>query len=122
MEMQEKYISIGALKWSNLLILAFHGSCANRVMPPQPMFNTCNGFYCNNFSPSNPNSQKCLVKIGWDGSRNGVKKTLTTVEDVPFSVARFFRSIYFNEDAKKMLLKLSKVISIHTTFKKNEVS
>ena len=30
-------------------------------------------------------------------------------------------TIYFNEDAKRMLLKLSKDISIHVTLKKNEV-
>ena len=29
-------------------------------------------------------------------------------------------TIYFNEDVKKMLLKLSKYISIHATLKKNE--
>ncbi|KAJ7962921.1 Beta-galactosidase [Quillaja saponaria] len=34
---------------------------------PQPMINTCNGFYCDNFTPNNPKSPKMFTEnwLGW---------------------------------------------------------
>ncbi|KAJ9183730.1 hypothetical protein P3X46_007542 [Hevea brasiliensis] len=49
---------------------------------PEPMINTCNGWYCDSFTPNNPNSPKI-----WGG-----KDPHRTAEDVAFSVARFFQT------------------------------
>ncbi|XP_073155787.1 beta-galactosidase 15-like [Henckelia pumila] len=60
---------------------------------PSSVINTCNGFYCDQFSPNNPNSPKMWTEnwTGWFkswGSRNPNR----TPEDVAFSVARFFEN------------------------------
>ncbi|XP_050902133.1 beta-galactosidase-like [Lathyrus oleraceus] len=41
---------------------------------PQPIINTCNGYYCHNFKPNNPKSPKMFTEnwIGW--FQNGVKR------------------------------------------------
>nr|VDD61846.1 unnamed protein product [Brassica oleracea] len=59
---------------------------------PQPMLNTCNGFYCDNFVPNNPNTPKMLTE-NWTGwfKQWGGKNLHRTTEDVAFSVARFFQ-------------------------------
>ncbi|KAF3517236.1 hypothetical protein DY000_02061242 [Brassica cretica] len=59
---------------------------------PQPMLNTCNGFYCDNFVPNNPNTPKMLTE-NWTGwfKQWGGKNPHRTTEDVAFSVARFFQ-------------------------------
>uniref|UniRef100_A0A0A0LDH9 Beta-galactosidase n=1 Tax=Cucumis sativus TaxID=3659 RepID=A0A0A0LDH9_CUCSA len=60
---------------------------------PQPIINTCNGFYCDNFTPNNPNSPKMFTEnwVGWF-KKWGDKDPHRTAEDVAFSVARFFQS------------------------------
>ncbi|KAF2594610.1 hypothetical protein F2Q70_00044123 [Brassica cretica] len=59
---------------------------------PQPMLNTCNGFYCDNFVPNNPNTPKMWTE-NWTGwfKQWGGKNPHRTTEDVAFSVARFFQ-------------------------------
>ncbi|XP_043696444.1 beta-galactosidase 7-like [Telopea speciosissima] len=61
---------------------------------PQPMINTCNGFYCDwNFKPNNPKSPKMWTEnwtgwfIGW-----GLPFHQRAAEDVAFAVAHFFQS------------------------------
>ncbi|XP_075673897.1 beta-galactosidase 7-like isoform X1 [Castanea sativa] len=60
---------------------------------PQPMINTCNGFYCDSFTPNNPNSPKIWTEnwTGWFKSW-GDKDPHRTAEDVAFAVARFFQN------------------------------
>ncbi|KAL2322686.1 LOW QUALITY PROTEIN: hypothetical protein Fmac_027065 [Flemingia macrophylla] len=59
---------------------------------PQPMINTCNGYYCDNFQPNNPKSPKMFtLKTGLDGSKNG-RVPHRSAEDSAFSVARFFQN------------------------------
>ncbi|CAK9159233.1 unnamed protein product [Ilex paraguariensis] len=60
---------------------------------PQPMINTCNGFYCDQFTPNNPNSPKMWTEnwTGWFKSWDG-KDPHRTAEDVAFAVARFFQT------------------------------
>ncbi|KAF2557263.1 hypothetical protein F2Q68_00016520 [Brassica cretica] len=59
---------------------------------PQPMLNTCNGFYCDKFSPNNLNTPKMWTE-NWTGwfKQWGGKNPHRTTEDVAFSVARFFQ-------------------------------
>ncbi|WZZ60688.1 hypothetical protein YC2023_060795 [Brassica napus] len=59
---------------------------------PQPMLNTCNGFYCDNFTPNNLNTPKMWTE-NWTGwfKQWGGKNPHRTTEDVAFSVARFFQ-------------------------------
>ncbi|KAJ7962918.1 Beta-galactosidase [Quillaja saponaria] len=57
---------------------------------PQPMINTCNGFYCDNFTPNNPKSPKMFTEnwLGWF-QKWGERAPHRTAGDVSFSVARF---------------------------------
>ncbi|KAJ7971467.1 Beta-galactosidase [Quillaja saponaria] len=59
---------------------------------PQPMINTCNGFYCDQFYPNNNNSPKIWTEnwAGWFKSW-GNRDPHRTAEDVSFAVARFFQ-------------------------------
>ncbi|XP_048334543.2 beta-galactosidase 15 isoform X1 [Ziziphus jujuba] len=60
---------------------------------PQPMINTCNGWYCDQFTPNNPNSPKMWTEnwTGWFKSW-GSKDPHRTAEDVAYAVARFFQT------------------------------
>ncbi|KAJ7969973.1 Beta-galactosidase [Quillaja saponaria] len=60
---------------------------------PQPMINTCNGWYCDSFTPNNPNSPKMWTE-NWTGwfKNWGSRDPHRTAEDVAFAVARFFQS------------------------------
>ncbi|XP_027927811.1 beta-galactosidase 15-like [Vigna unguiculata] len=60
---------------------------------PQPMINTCNGWYCHDFKPNNPNSPKMWTEnwVGWFKNWGG-KDPHRTAEDVAYSVARFFQT------------------------------
>ncbi|XP_002516256.2 beta-galactosidase 15 [Ricinus communis] len=60
---------------------------------PQPMINTCNGWYCDQFTPNNANSPKMWTEnwTGWFKSWGG-KDPHRTAEDVAFAVARFFQT------------------------------
>ncbi|KAI3996224.1 hypothetical protein MKX01_026692 [Papaver californicum] len=59
---------------------------------PEPMINTCNGWYCDSFTPTNPNTPKMWTEnwTGWFKNWGG-KHPHRTAEDVAFSVARFFQ-------------------------------
>ncbi|XP_016485853.1 beta-galactosidase 15-like [Nicotiana tabacum] len=60
---------------------------------PQSMINTCNGWYCDDFTPSNPNTPKMWTEnwTGWFKNWGG-KDPLRTAEDVAYAVARFFQT------------------------------
>ncbi|KAM7259503.1 hypothetical protein ACFE04_015244 [Oxalis oulophora] len=55
---------------------------------PQPMINTCNGFYCDSFTPNNTKSPKMFTE-NWSGwfKTWGAKDPLRTAEDLAYSVA-----------------------------------
>ncbi|CAH8363768.1 unnamed protein product [Eruca vesicaria subsp. sativa] len=59
---------------------------------PQPMLNTCNGYYCDNFEPNNAKTPKMWTEnwTGWYKNWGG-KNPHRTTEDVAFAVARFFQ-------------------------------
>ncbi|KAL0539697.1 hypothetical protein IC582_023913 [Cucumis melo] len=46
----------------------------------QPIINTYNGFYYDNFTPNNPKSPKMFTENWGDGSKNGATKTLTKLQ------------------------------------------
>ncbi|PKA53215.1 Beta-galactosidase 7 [Apostasia shenzhenica] len=60
---------------------------------PQPMINTCNGFYCHSFRPNNPNSPKMFTE-NWTGWFKQWDKPdpHRLAEDLAYSVAHFFQS------------------------------
>ncbi|EEF46242.1 beta-galactosidase, putative [Ricinus communis] len=59
---------------------------------PQPMINTCYGWYCDQFTPNTANSPKKWTEnwTGWFKSW-GDKDPHRTAEGVAFAVARFFQ-------------------------------
>ncbi|XP_042758061.1 beta-galactosidase 15 [Lactuca sativa] len=59
---------------------------------PKPMINTCNGWYCDEFTPNNPNSPKMWTEnwTGWFKSWGGSDPFRTT-EDIAYATARFFQ-------------------------------
>ncbi|CAN0852800.1 Beta-galactosidase 8 [Linum grandiflorum] len=58
---------------------------------PDPVINTCNGFYCDDFTPNSPSKPKMWTEnySGWFLSF-GYPIPYRPVEDLAFSVARFF--------------------------------
>ncbi|PKA48233.1 Beta-galactosidase [Apostasia shenzhenica] len=60
---------------------------------PQPMINTCNGFYCDSFAPNNSTSPKMWTE-NWTGWFKAWDKPdpHRLAEDLAYSVARFFQS------------------------------
>ncbi|TKY54396.1 Beta-galactosidase protein [Spatholobus suberectus] len=60
---------------------------------PQPMINTCNGWYCDDFEPNNPNSPKMWTEnwVGWFKNWGG-QDPHRTAEDVAYAVARFYQT------------------------------
>nr|GLL43088.1 beta-galactosidase 8-like isoform X1 [Ipomoea trifida] len=59
---------------------------------PDPIINTCNGFYCDNFSPNSANKPKMWTE-NWSGwfLAFGRPVPYRPVEDLAFAVARFFQ-------------------------------
>lgn len=59
---------------------------------PEPMINTCNGWYCDHFSPNDPNNPNMWTEnwTGWFKSWGGSDPFRTT-EDVAYATARFFQ-------------------------------
>lgn len=59
---------------------------------PDPIINTCNGFYCDQFTPNSDKKPKMWTEnwTGWFLSFGGAVPT-RPVEDVAFAVARFFQ-------------------------------
>ncbi|XP_022888073.1 beta-galactosidase 15-like [Olea europaea var. sylvestris] len=60
---------------------------------PEPMLNTCNGYYCDQFTPDNPNTPKIWTEnwTGWFKNWGGLDPH-RTAEDVAFAVARFYQN------------------------------
>ncbi|KAL7224940.1 hypothetical protein ACSBR1_026261 [Camellia fascicularis] len=60
---------------------------------PEPMINTCNGWYCDQFTPNRPSSPKMWTEnwTGWFKNWGGLDPH-RTAEDLAFSVARFFQT------------------------------
>nr|GMC50041.1 beta-galactosidase 15-like [Ipomoea batatas] len=60
---------------------------------PEPMLETCNGWYCHQYKPRNPTTPKMWTEnwTGWFKNWGG-KDPLRTAEDVAFAVARFFQT------------------------------
>ncbi|KAI3718837.1 hypothetical protein L6452_19722 [Arctium lappa] len=58
---------------------------------PDPIINTCNGFYCDDFTPNSPSKPKMWTEdyTGWFLSF-GYPVPYRPVEDLAFAVARFF--------------------------------
>ncbi|KAF7805570.1 beta-galactosidase 8-like [Senna tora] len=59
---------------------------------PHPMINTCNGFYCDQFTPNSDQKPKMWTEM-WSGwfLTFGSAVPYRPVEDVAFAVARFFQ-------------------------------
>ncbi|XP_031256445.1 beta-galactosidase 8 isoform X2 [Pistacia vera] len=59
---------------------------------PDPMINTCNGFYCDQFTPNSDKKPKMWTEnwTGWFLSFGGAVP-YRPVEDIAFAVARFFQ-------------------------------
>ncbi|KDO49473.1 hypothetical protein CISIN_1g0051602mg, partial [Citrus sinensis] len=59
---------------------------------PDPVINTCNGFYCHSFSPNKPSKPKMWTEA-WTGwfSDFGGQNYQRPVEDLAFAVARFIQ-------------------------------
>ncbi|KAJ0087884.1 hypothetical protein Patl1_32313 [Pistacia atlantica] len=59
---------------------------------PEPMINTCNGFYCDQFSPNRKNSPKIWTE-NWSGWFKGWGDSYPhrPAEDLAFAVGRFFQ-------------------------------
>ncbi|KAI3458993.1 hypothetical protein Pfo_015656 [Paulownia fortunei] len=59
---------------------------------PESVINTCNGWYCDQFTPNNPNSPKMWTEnwTGWFKNWGGTDP-YRTAEDLAFAVARFFQ-------------------------------
>ncbi|EPS69033.1 beta-galactosidase, partial [Genlisea aurea] len=60
---------------------------------PDPVINTCNGFYCDYFSPNKPYKPKIWTEL-WTGwfETFGEAKHYRPVEDIAFAVARFIQA------------------------------
>nr|GFA19698.1 galactose-binding domain-like protein [Tanacetum cinerariifolium] len=60
---------------------------------PEPMIDTCNGFYCEKFTPHRPNKPKMFTELwtGWFTEFGGPIPT-RPVEDIAYAVARFIQN------------------------------
>ncbi|XP_022731075.1 beta-galactosidase-like [Durio zibethinus] len=59
---------------------------------PKPMIEACNGFYCDNYKPGNPESPKFWTEnwTGWFKNWGGANPH-RTAEDLAYAVARFYQ-------------------------------
>lgn len=59
---------------------------------PDPVINTCNSFYCDQFTPNSPNKPRIWTE-NWPGwfKTFGARDPHRPPEDIAFSVARFFQ-------------------------------
>ncbi|RAL45629.1 hypothetical protein DM860_009493 [Cuscuta australis] len=58
---------------------------------PDPIIDTCNGFYCEGFHPNKPYKPKMFTEL-WTGWKFGGPIHRRPVEDIAFSVARFIQN------------------------------
>ncbi|XP_022970625.1 beta-galactosidase 8-like [Cucurbita maxima] len=65
----------------------------NQPDAPDPIINTCNGFYCDQFTPNSKNKPKMWTEnwSGWFLSFGGASP-YRPVEDLAFAVARFYQN------------------------------
>ncbi|KAJ8767420.1 hypothetical protein K2173_017464 [Erythroxylum novogranatense] len=84
------------LKWCAQMAQSFNIGipwvmCQQDNAPP-PMINTCNGYYCDQFTPNSASSPKIWTEnwIGWFKNWGG-QDPHRTAEDCAFAVARFFQ-------------------------------
>ncbi|KAL5730081.1 hypothetical protein ACHQM5_002952 [Ranunculus cassubicifolius] len=97
---------------------------------PDPIINTCNGFYCDEFTPNSPSKPKMWTEnyVGWF-SAFGYPYPFRPVEDLAFAVARFFEKggtfqnyymahIYYKSSKKcaAFLANVDKVLDANVTF------
>ncbi|KAH9618071.1 hypothetical protein KSS87_018105 [Heliosperma pusillum] len=63
------------------------------VSTPDPLINTCNGFYCHQFTPNRPYKPKLWTEA-WSGwfSEFGKSSSQRPVQDLAFAVARFIQT------------------------------
>ncbi|CAM8981567.1 unnamed protein product [Rhodiola kirilowii] len=61
--------------------------------PPEPMLETCNGWYCDQYTPKNAGTPKMWTE-NWTGwfKNWGAPDPKRTAEDLAFAVARFFQT------------------------------
>ncbi|KAJ7968478.1 Beta-galactosidase [Quillaja saponaria] len=85
------------VKWAAETAISLNTSvpwvmCAQKDAP-DPIINTCNGFYCDQFTPNSPNKPKIWTEnySGWFLAF-GNPIPFRPVEDLAFAVARFFET------------------------------
>ncbi|KAH7279619.1 hypothetical protein KP509_37G026600 [Ceratopteris richardii] len=83
------------IKWAAKMAVALDTGVpwimCNQADAPDPIINTCNGFYCDNFQPNSNQKPKMWTEnwSGWFQSFGG-RKPHRPVEDIAFAVARFY--------------------------------
>uniref|UniRef100_A0A6N2MX78 Beta-galactosidase n=1 Tax=Salix viminalis TaxID=40686 RepID=A0A6N2MX78_SALVM len=80
------------VKWCAQMAVAQNTGCCIMSRCSSTVINTCNGFYCDAFTPNNPKNPKIWTE-NWTGwfKKWGQKDPHRTAEDLAFSVARFFQ-------------------------------
>ncbi|KAL5581256.1 hypothetical protein UlMin_013698 [Ulmus minor] len=84
------------IKWSAGMALSLDTGVpwvmCQQADAPDPIINTCNGFYCDQFTPNSNNKPKMWTEnwTGWFLSFGG-SVPYRPVEDIAFSVARFYQ-------------------------------
>ncbi|KAJ4716579.1 Beta-galactosidase [Melia azedarach] len=85
------------MKWAAKMAVGFNTGVpwvmCKEEDAPDPVINTCNGFYCHSFSPNNPSKPKLWTEA-WTGwfSDFGGQNYHRPVEDIAFAVARFIQT------------------------------
>lgn len=85
------------VKWAASTAIALNTSVpwvmCSQEDAPDPIINTCNGFYCDTFAPNSPSKPKMWTENypGWFLAF-GYAIPYRPVEDLAFSVARFFET------------------------------
>ncbi|XP_062082059.1 beta-galactosidase 8 [Humulus lupulus] len=84
------------IKWSAAMALSLDTGVpwvmCQQANAPDPIINTCNGFYCDQFTPNSNNKPKMWTEnwTGWFLSFGGAVP-YRPVQDLAFAVARFFQ-------------------------------
>ncbi|KAJ0238888.1 Beta-galactosidase 8 [Hirschfeldia incana] len=84
------------MKWSASMALSLDTgvpwNMCQQGDAPDPIINTCNGFYCDQFTPNSNNKPKMWTE-NWSGWFQGFgdPSPYRPVEDLAFAVARFFQ-------------------------------
>ncbi|MQL82322.1 hypothetical protein Taro_014801 [Colocasia esculenta] len=84
------------VSWSASMALSLNTGVpwvmCNQADAPDPIINTCNGFYCDQFSPNSANKPKIWTE-NWSGwfQAYGGSAPHRPAEDLAFAVARFYQ-------------------------------